>query len=161
MIDVGAGRGSDALWFARKGVPTIALDYAYGASNAVRRVAEEEGLDLEIAWVNLHELRSVMAQGARVAHLGGPAVVMANHLIDSTDDRGLAALVRFARMSLAGGGRFYAEFLSAEPGEDPGPRGSDRLRPVAVEKVTRALTDGGAVIVHSAQVNKQRTSAPR
>ena len=160
LVDVGAGRGADSLWFARKGVPTIALDYAYGASNAVRAVAEEEGLDLEIAWMNLHELRSVMAHGARIAHLVGRPTVMASHLVDATDNRGLAALVRFARMSLSVGGRFYADFLCAEPGSDPGPRGSDRLRPVEVDTVVRALTDGGAVIVHSAQVQQEQATGP-
>ena len=122
-------------------------------------MAEEEGLDLEIAWMNLHELRSVMGHGARVAHLGGRPTVMANHLVDATDNRGLAALVRFARMSLSGGGRFYADFLFAVPGSAPA-RGSDRLRPVEVGTVARALNDGGAVIVHSAQVMQEKTSGP-
>ena len=63
LVDVGAGRGADSLWFARKGVPTLALDYSRGAANAVRDQADEEGLDLEVGWMNLFELRSVLAQG--------------------------------------------------------------------------------------------------
>ena len=63
-------------------------------------MAEEEGLDYEFGWVNLHEPRSVVAQGARVARLGGPPTVIANHLIDATDRRGLEPFVRFARLAL-------------------------------------------------------------
>lgn len=152
VVDVGAGRGTDALWFARQGIPVLTLDYAHGASNAVRRTAEEEGLDLDTGWMNLHELRSVLAQGARVAHLGGPPAVMANHLVDATDAAGLAALVRFARMAVSGGGRFYADFRCVEPGAKPGPRGKDRLRPVDVARVVRAFEDGGADIVLTTRV---------
>ena len=53
LVDVGTGRGADALWFARRGVPTLGLDYAWGASNAVRRAAAEEGVALELGWMNL------------------------------------------------------------------------------------------------------------
>lgn len=147
VVDVGAGRGTDSLWLARRGVGVITLDYAHGASNAVREVAAAEGLDHETWWMNLHETRSVLAQGMRVARLGEPVAVMANHLIDATDAMGLAGLIRFARMALAGGGRFYTDFWSCDEGDDPGPRGGDRIRPVPVERVVRALTDSGAVIV--------------
>ena len=111
VVDLGSGRGADALWFARQGVPTLALDHSRRADNAVRRVAEEEGLDYESGWVNLHEPRSVVAQAARVAHLGGPPTVIANHLVDATDRRGLASFVRFSRLALSGGGRVYADFV--------------------------------------------------
>lgn len=147
VVDVGAGRGADALWFARQGIPTIALDHSKGADNAVRRVAADEGLDYESDWINLHELRSVLGQGTRVARLEGPTTVVANHLVDATDRRGLAALARFARMALSGGGRFYAEFLSAPPGGGRGERGRDLLQPVPVAGVVGVLEAAGAHIV--------------
>ena len=43
LVDVGAGRAVDALWFARRGVPTLGLDFAWGAANAVRRAVAERG----------------------------------------------------------------------------------------------------------------------
>jgi hypothetical protein len=149
VVDVGAGRGADALWFARQGVPVVALDYASGASNAVTRLAQEEGLDHETGWLNLHETRTVLAQGARLAHRGGPNTVIANHLVDATDARGLAALVRLARMATSVGGRFYADYTTTVPGQAPGPRGKDRLRGVPVAEVEAAFTAGGADIVLS------------
>jgi hypothetical protein len=153
LVDVGAGRGADSLWFARQGVPALALDYSRGAANAVGRHAEEEGLDLEVGWMNLLELRSVMAHGARVARLPGPPTLLVNHLIDSTDQRGLEALARFARMALSVGGRMYAEFDALRPGERPAPPGPrDATRPKNAERVLRTLRDSGAAIVQSTQI---------
>jgi len=153
LVDVGAGRGADSLWFARKGVPALALDYSRGAANAVRHQAEEEGLDLEVGWMNLYELRSVLAQGARVARMDGPPTLLANHLIDSTDQRGLEALARFARMALSGGGRLYADFHVLHPREHYVPEGPrDALRPKDPERVLRTFEDSGAVMVQSTQV---------
>jgi hypothetical protein len=150
LVDVGSGRGGDALWFARQGVPTIGLDYARGASRAVRRLADQEGLDLRLDWMNLHETRTVIAHGARIARLDGPVTMLANHLVDSTDRRGLEALARLARMSLSGGGRLYADFDALRPGETyeaGGPR--DAVRPRDPDDVAAVLAAAGADIVHS------------
>jgi hypothetical protein len=133
----------------------LALDHARGADNAARRVAGEEGLDYESVWFNLHELRSALSVGARVAYLGGPPTVMANHLLDATDRRGLDTFLRFCRMALAGGGRLYADFLAAPAGQGRGPRGDDRLQPLPVDGVTRALRRAGAVMVHSTETHEQ------
>lgn len=147
VVDVGAGRGADALWFARRGVPALALDYSRGVATAVEELAREEGVPLETGWMNLHELKSVLGHGARVAHGPGPVVVTANHVVDATDRKGLLSLVRFARMALSGGGRLYLDFLAAPEEGAVEERGADLLRPVRVRAVERALSDAGAAIV--------------
>jgi hypothetical protein len=150
LVDVGSGRGADALWFARQGIPTIGLDYAWGAARGVRRLAEEEGLDLRLDWMNLHETRTVIAHGARIARLDGPVTMLANHLVDATDRRGLAALARLARMSLGDGGRLYADFDALRPGETYVPGGRrDVVRPRDPDEVAAVLVAAGADIVHS------------
>lgn len=150
LVDVGCGRGGDALWFARQGVPTVGLDYSSSASRAVRRVAQEEGLDLRLEWMNLHETRTVLAHGARLARLDGVVTVMAHHLVDSTDDLGLRGLARLARMALAGGGRLYADFDALRPAETYTPSGRrDVIRPKDVDRVAAVLQEWGAVIVQS------------
>ena len=116
VVDVGTGRGVDALWFARRGVPTLGLDYAWGASNAVRRAAADEGVPLELGWMSLHELRSVMAWGATVARFEQP-VVLASHLLDSTDWNGVESFARFCRMALSAGGRAYVDLCVLRPDE--------------------------------------------
>jgi hypothetical protein len=153
VVDVGAGRGADTLWFARQGVPALALDYSRGAASAIQRQADKEDLDLEVGWMNLLELRSVLAQGARVARLPGMPTLLANHLIDATDQRGLQALARFARMVLSSGGRMYADFDALRPGErPPPPEQGGATRPKDTERVLRTLRESGAVIVQNTQV---------
>ncbi len=156
LVDVGAGRGADALWFARRGVPTLALDYTRGVADAVEALARDEGDPLEAGWMNLHEVKSVLGHAARVAHGPGPVTVMANHLLDATDRKGLLALVRFARLALSGGGRLYLDFLAA-PDEGPiAERGGDLLRAVRVRAVERALTGAGAAIVQRTTYDQER-----
>jgi hypothetical protein len=92
----------------------------------------------------------VLAQGARIARLEGPVTMLANHLVDSTDRRGLEALARLARMSLARGGRLYADFDALRPGETYRPGGPrDAVRPQDPDRVAEVLAAAGAVIVHS------------
>ncbi len=159
LVDIGAGRGGDALWFARQGISTITLDYSHGASNGVRRYAEQEDVDLDTSWLNLHEMRSVLGQGARIARRMGHVVLMARHLVDSTDAQGLEALVRLARMSLGRGGRLYLEFDILRPGERYLPSGRrDIVRPKDLQRVEKAFTEGGAVIVLSTQTEEKRRS---
>ena len=65
---------------------------------------------------------------------------MANHLIDATDQRGLEALARFARMALSGGGRLYADFHVLRPGEHYVPSGRrDRSAPRTPSASLRTL----------------------
>jgi hypothetical protein len=159
LVDVGAGRAVDALWFARRGVRTLGLDFAWGAANAVRRTVAEEDVPLELGWMSLNEPRSVMAWGARVARLEPTPVLMANHLLEAVDRQGLQSFVRFARMALSGGGRLYADFYTFGPDEDryvPSGR-TDWVRPKRAEDVARALEESGAVIVHSTQVEATTT----
>ncbi len=159
LVDVGAGRAVDALWFARRGVPTLGLDFAWGAANAVRRAVDDEGVPLELGWMSLTEPRSVLAWGARVARFEQRPVLMANHLLDAVDQLGVESFVRFARMSLSGGGRLYADFYALQPGEDryrPESR-TDWIRPKRAEDVARALEQSGADIVHSTQVEATTT----
>ncbi len=64
---------------------------------------------------------------------------MANHLIDSVDQRGLEVLGRFARMALRGGGRLYADFDALAPGERPWRGRREITRPRDVGRVARTL----------------------
>jgi hypothetical protein len=154
LVDVGTGRAADALWFARRGVPTLGLDFAWGAASAVRRVAAEEEVPLELGWMSLTEPRSALAWGARVARFEEAPVLMANHLLDAVDGFGLEEFIRFARMSLSHGGRVYADFYTLGADEDRYvPEGrSDWMRPKRVDDVARRLEAAGAVMVRSTQV---------
>lgn len=110
VLDVGAGRGGDALWLARRGARVTAYDYAPAGLSAAADLAHDEGLDLSTRQLNLSEWRSVLGEGARLAHDPRPRVVLARHLLDATDRWGRESFARFCSMALRTGGRAYVEF---------------------------------------------------
>jgi SAM-dependent methyltransferase len=147
VVDVGCGRGSDALWFARRGVPTLGLDYAPRGFEAAAGLAEAEGLPARFHTANLLELRQALGWGARLAHDAQERrVLVARHVAEATDRVGRQHLWRLARMALAGGGRLYLELLV------PGPQGEafarkKLLRPLSPDLVAREIeAQGGRVV---------------
>jgi hypothetical protein len=141
VIDVGTGRGADALWLARQGLTVHAYDYVPSASAAVQQAAAEEGLALDVRMLNLDEWRSVLAEGARMARVQGPRMMLARHVADATTEFGRESLARFASMALRGGGRLYLDVWTG------GGRVPERLRPVPLDRVARTLTEQGARIL--------------
>lgn len=117
VLDVGAGRGADSLWLARQGLSVTAYDYVPRALETARSRAEDEGVDLDVRYLNLTEWRSVFAEGARLARLPGPRVVMAKHVVDATSTVGRESLGRLCAMALRDGGRLFADFHL--PGGNP------------------------------------------
>jgi len=145
VVDLGAGRGGDALWFARQGASVTALDFVPRAAAHAVETAAGEGLDLAAREVNLLSLRSTLAEGARLAHAPGPRTVLARHLVDATVPAGRAGAWRLCEMALRGGGRLYLEFWS---GEARRRAEGQLLGVVPVETVVAELEERGAVIVH-------------
>ena len=159
VVDVGCGRGVDDLWLARQGASVIGLDYVPRGSAAVAGLAAQEDVDLELRAMNLCELRSVLAQGARLARLPGPTVVTARHIADATDKVGRAHLWRACEMMLRGGGRLYLEILT-DRGDDTFAR-DQRLRALSVRQVAREAEDRGATVVDKRQLHQGRHTIGR
>jgi SAM-dependent methyltransferase len=146
VVDIGCGQGRDDLWFARQGAGVLGLDYALRGSAAVGALAEEEDLDLEFRAMNLCELRSTLAESARVARLPGPRVVTARHVADATDRVGRAHLWRACEMMLrGGGGRLYLELLVSR-GDGSYAR-AHHLHPVPLRRVVAELEERGATVL--------------
>jgi hypothetical protein len=144
VVELGAGRAGDALWFARQGAAVTALDFVPRAAEKVAAVASAEGLDLTVREVNLLSLRSTLAEGARLAHTPGRRVVVARHLADATVASGRAGAWRVCEMALRDGGRLYLEFWSHGTGRrDEG----QLLASVPTATVVAELEQRGAVIV--------------
>ena len=159
VIDLGAGRGADSLWLARQGLSVRAYDYVPSAAQAVQQAAMDEDLDLDVRMLNLNEWRTVLAEGARMARVDGPRVMIARHTADATNRFGRQALARFASMSLRGGGRLFLDVWTG-PGRTP-----DRLKPVPIDEVARELSAQGARILvtreRPARAGSQRSSRGR
>ncbi len=144
-VDLGCGRGSDVLWMAGRGVPSIGLDFQ-PRSYAEAAAREVPGADF---WrCNLLEMRDALPTGADLARRPGPRLLVARHLVDALSPEARQNLWRLARMTLAGegGGRLYLEFL-AKFGDDGYARELfvKRRRP---RRVVAELERAGATVVH-------------
>lgn len=155
LVDLGAGRAGDALWFARQGSSVTALDFVPWASLAARRAAHTEGLDLTVRSVNLHAYRSWLAAGSRLAHTAGPRTILCRHLVDAGTAVSRDATWRLCEMALREGGRLYLEFLEGEP--QPRTR-TQLLSPVPLAEVVAGLEGRGAVIVHRESRHERQAS---
>ena len=146
VVDIGCGTGADALWLAEQGSRVVGLDFVTRASRKAAEVAAGKGLALDFRQMNLCELRSVLAESARLAHEPGPKVVTARHIAEATDKVGRAHLWRSCRMVLAGGGRLYLEFL-VKRGEDDTFAKRHHLRTLPVSLVEQELAECGATVL--------------
>lgn len=155
LIDLGAGRGADSLWFARQGSKVRALDFVQQASLAVQATAEQEGLDLEVYELNLNSLRSWLSEGVRLSHHEGPRVVMARHLVDAQSHLAREATWRLCEMALRPGGRLYLEFFSEGT---PEALSHPLLTAYPAQAAEQALAAHGAVIVHREDFIEQTRS---
>lgn len=141
VLDVGAGRGRDALWLARKGFETTAYDYVPRAARGALRIAEQEGLRFESRSLNLTEWRSTFAEIARISRVPGPKAILARHVFDATNKVGRDALARFASVALRGGGRLYADVWTG--GGEP----AFGIHPLTLERLVEVVeSHGGSVI---------------
>lgn len=147
LVDVGCGHGRDALWFARRGVSVVGLDFVPQASAPAGRIAQRERLDVRFSPFNLLQLRSVLSEGCRIAHLEGTSSVMASHVVDAVDSTARSNLWRASEMMTRGGGRLYLQFLSGHTGDDAGALRRERLRPVPARLVIRELRRRGATVL--------------
>jgi hypothetical protein len=146
VIDIGCGRGHSARWLARRGVRTVGLDYSPPSFKYVEREAEQEGLPLSFAVMNLLEMRHVLAYGAKLAHVEGPRSILACHIADALDKRGRGNLWRFARMAGGPRSRMYVDFLTAAAPDDTWPT-RNNVTPLDPAVVTAELTSYGARVV--------------
>ena len=144
-VDLGCGRGSDVLWMAGRGVPSVGLDFqARSYAEAAARTVP--GADF---WrCNLLEMRDVLPAGAELARTPGPRLLAARHLVDTLGPAARQNLWRLARMALAGegGGRLYLEFL-VRFGDDGYAR-ELHVKRRAPRLLVAELERAGATIVH-------------
>lgn len=149
VLDVGCGRGQDAVWLARQGHRVVGLDYSGRGFAFMQRRAHAEGWDATFHEVNLLESRQALPFAARAALEPGPRAVLARHVIDSTTERGRQSFWRMTRTVLGDGGRLYLDFMASGPPDKPvdyadalvGDLDPDLLAAEAVEA-------GGSVLVH-------------
>jgi len=147
FVDVGCGRGADALYMSERGEPALGLDFQPRSFAEAARRSEDN--HLVTYWtMNLLEIRQVLVVGAILARRPGRTVVAARHVVDATKGPARDRLWRLCRMVLQGedGGRLYLEFLSRS-GSD-GYAGQHRVRPRKPGRIVAELEQWGATVVH-------------
>ena len=118
VVDVGAGNGRDALWFAEQGHPVTALDAAVNGMRRLRMRAARKRLPVERRMVNFNEVRTPLVVAAELARLPEERHLHARFLLDALSGQARQAFWRFAAVTQRTGGRTFLEFrTSASRGE--------------------------------------------
>jgi SAM-dependent methyltransferase len=116
LVDVGAGTGRDAFWFARQGFDVLATDISATALRHISGKAARRSLSVEARHNNVYDLRDVLTLGTELANVRRPAAIYARFLLHAVAADGRRNLWRLARMALAGGdGTLYLEFRAQVP----------------------------------------------
>ena len=118
------------------------------ATSARPTAGREAGTSMpSFEWINLTELRSVLVTGAPLSRTPGPRVVMARHVLESTDRNGRENLFRLAKMVTRGSGRLYLQLRATRRGATGSPDvprlDLDRLRSQVTALGGRILEDVG------------------
>ncbi|KQY56246.1 MULTISPECIES: class I SAM-dependent methyltransferase [unclassified Nocardioides] len=158
-VDIGCGAGRDAAWLARQGVTTWGLDYVARGFRREARRSTDAGLPVTFQFVNLTELRSVLAAGAQLSREPGPRIALARHVADTTDDFGRLSLLRLARMVVGTTGRLHLQVQTA-PATGRHPFG---VSPLDLEDLLEQVESTGGRVVERAdlvELDDGSTAAP-
>jgi hypothetical protein len=150
-VDVGCGAGRDVLFLARSGVSAHGLDYFPRDFRAAERRASKRGLDATFEWMNLTELRSVLVTAAALSRRPGPRVVLARHVVESTDRNGRENLFRLAKMVTRGSGRLYLQLRATRRGAT----GSSDVPRLDLDRLRSQITALGGRVVEDIGLDAQ------
>ncbi|MDO7868777.1 methyltransferase domain-containing protein [Nocardioides jiangxiensis] len=144
VVDLGAGRGRDALHFARRGHEVRAYDFSRPAIHAIRRRARRSGLPVTPQRLILDELRFVASVGAQLSRLRPE--LYSRQLVGCLTPHARGHLWRLARMATAEGGTFHLEYAATGPGRLPAPEPDGLVRRLDPDLVAREVAASGGVI---------------
>ncbi len=150
-VDVGCGTGRDVLFLARSGLSAHGLDYFPRDFRMADRRAKKKDLDASFDWMNLTELRSVLVTGAALSRAPGPRVVLARHVVESTDRNGRENLLRFAKMVTRGSGRLYLQLRATRRGGT----GSADVPRLDLDRLRAQVTALGGRVVEDVALDAQ------
>lgn len=148
LVDLGAGNGRDARWFARKhGRDVTALDYSIGTMRrAERRTATATEVDYQV--LNLYDSRGVLALGTRLSRQQPPADLYARFLLHALEEDGRDNVLRLASMALRGGGRLFLEFRTEADQHLPHHFNQTGRRYVDPDAVVEQIRARGGRVLH-------------
>ena len=145
VVELGAGRGHDALWLAGQGHRVQALDYVRWPVLRAAEAAAQQGLDATFRTVNLYDPRRVLALGAELAAPGEPTVVYARDLLATLWDVGRPNLHRLLSMLLRSGGEAHLDVPRSSLRPDPS-RGGLLHRALDLDVLAAEMASHGLVV---------------
>ena len=110
VLDVGCGNGRDSVFLAEQGHVVHALDGSALARRSTRRLAQEHSVKVRPRHLNVNDLASTLASGARFAHRRKPPQIYARFLLDAIEPDSRQNFFRWAQMIQRRGGLTYLEF---------------------------------------------------
>ncbi len=117
VLDLGAGTGRDAAYFAAEGHRVTAFDFTTLGMRRTKRLRANSRVTTR--WLNFEDLRSVLVTGARMAHQDGSREVYARGLLDTLGPSARGNLWRFASMVQRRGGETFVEFRTPRSRHEP------------------------------------------
>lgn len=162
VVDLGCGRGADALWWGTgpyAGRRVLGMDASSVALDAARARAGRLGSTATFEPVNFADLRSTLVTGALLSSMPGRRLVSVHLVAERLNAAQRANLWRLARMALSGHGRLYLEMVraaDARPADDPLATGPwSRRLPVRV--LRDELQAVGATLEHRRAITSETT----
>lgn len=142
ILDVGCGRGDDALWLAAQGFGVHAVDYVRAPLVRASAVARERGTPARFEVVNLCDVRTVLRLGAWCAAGRRPWVLHGSGLLDALADEARPHLFRLISMVVRSGG--HAVLDVADTSEQlPEPRRILGARPLDPARLGEEMKAAG------------------
>lgn len=144
VVDIGCGRGADALHLAGRGHRVVGLDYARGVTRAAARRARAEDLPASFAGTNLLVLRDVLTRAAELTRTDPrPDTVLARDVLPALHPDAWENFWRLTGLLLRGGGVAHIENVRGPALTD----GGARRREVSAEALVAAARRAGAATV--------------
>lgn len=148
VLDVGAGTGRDAAYFAARGHRVTALDFTSLGLKQTKALRDKAPGQVHVRSMNLEDLRSVLVTGARFAHRDAVRQVYARGLLDTLGPSGRDNLWRFASMVQRRGGETYLEFRTPRSRQERKHFGVHQRTYVDPDTVAREVAAYGGTVVH-------------
>jgi SAM-dependent methyltransferase len=157
VVELGCGRGHDALWLARQGHVVEAIDYVRWPMIRATEYAAANDLPAGFRTLNLYDPRRILAFGAEMAGRGMPATVYARDLLPTVWDVDRPNLWRLLSMLLRGGGSAHLD-VAVSHSLAPDPRiGGPMHRILDIDVLTEEMAAFGLAVTGTSQVTEAIT----
>lgn len=146
IADLGCGTARDAVWLAAQGFRVAAFDYSPAAVTLARHRAEESGVAMKVADVDLYDAEQVEALARTLRADPAPIAVYGRFLLHALEPEGQRAVCELAADVAGDGGMLLLEFRTGRDQLAPHEFGEHYRSFPDPDEVVAALTATGATV---------------